>query len=126
MKQKIISREFIDREKGLIKAYYEDGSSVIYTVKVPEAAKEAAPVIKHPGGTSMRIRIVKAGNIAGLAKHLSHKLGGDPHFFTKCMACEEVADYPDDVKKRICADAHAIVTGIWPGEHGGENPEGRG
>jgi len=66
----------------------------------------------------------KAGNIEGLAKHLSKKLGGDPHFFTKCMADEELAGYDEDARAGICAKAHKLALGFWPGEHGGENPEG--
>jgi len=63
----------------------------------------------------------KRGNMAGLAKHLSHKYS-EPGFFTKCMGDPLLEDYPDDVKKAICAKAHQIVTGIWPGAHGGADP----
>ncbi len=73
----------------------------------------------------MKIIVMKKrGNIAGLAKHLSKKYGGDPHFFTKCMGAEEVAGYDDAVKKSLCAKAHKLAVGIWPGEHGGKNPTG--
>jgi len=64
------------------------------------------------------------GNIEGLTKHLAKKYGGDPHFFTKCMAAEELQGYPEENRSGICARAHKIATGIWPGEHGGENPSG--
>lgn len=71
------------------------------------------------------IRLKKAGNIAGLAKHLGHKYS-EPGFFTSCMGDPLLEGYPDDIKKKICARAHKIYTGIWPGEHGGKNPNGRG
>lgn len=66
------------------------------------------------------------GNIEGLAKHLSHKYGGDPHFFDKAIQDELLDGYDQDAKSAIVARAHKIVTGIWPGEHGGKNPEGPG
>lgn len=62
------------------------------------------------------------GNMPGLAKHLAHQIGGDPNFFTKCMGHESVAGYPEDVRAAICAKAHKMVTGIWPGAHGGADP----
>lgn len=75
----------------------------------------------------MRFTIrLKRGNMAGLAKHLAKKYGGDPHFFTKVLGDETLAGYPDDVKKAIAAKAHKLAIGIWPGEHGGKNPEGMG
>ena len=58
----------------------------------------------------------KRGNMAGLAKHLSHKIGGDPDFFTKCMGTEEVSGYGDDAKKAICAKAHKLAIGRWPSQ----------
>lgn len=65
---------------------------------------------------------LKAGNIKGLAKHLSKKFGGDPHFFTKCAADEELAGYDETARKSICAEAHKAATGIYPGAHSGANP----
>jgi len=76
------------------------------------------------GNKNIETILLKAGNMPGLAKHLAKKLGGDPHFFTKCMEDETIAGYDEDQKSGICAKAHKIVTGIWPGEHGGENPNG--
>lgn len=70
---------------------------------------------------SLEFKRKKRGNIAGLAKHLSHKYE-EPGFFTKCMQDESIANYPPRIKKRICAMAHKIVVGIWPGAHGGANP----
>lgn len=64
----------------------------------------------------------KRGNIAGLSKHLAKKYGGDPHFFTKCMDAEELQGYPKSIRAAICARAHYLVTGIYPGAHGGDNP----
>lgn len=59
----------------------------------------------------------KRGNIAGLAKHLSHKHGGDPGFFTSCMADDELQGYGEDARAGICAKAHKLAIGKWPGEH---------
>jgi hypothetical protein len=64
----------------------------------------------------------KRGNIAGLAKHILHQLGGDPHLFTKCMGFDILQGYDKEVRAEICARAHYIDTGIWPGAHGGNNP----
>lgn len=64
------------------------------------------------------------GNIFGLSKHLAHKYGGDPGFFSKCMGDEALQGYDHDARSAICARAHKIAIGIWPGEHGGENPMG--
>ena len=63
------------------------------------------------------------GNIEGLAKHLVKKHGGDPHFFTKCMQDDALNGYDDEVKKAICARAHKIAIGKWPGEHASEEKE---
>lgn len=71
-------------------------------------------------------RKAAAGNMEGLAKHLGKKLGGDPHFFSKCVASAELAKYDEEARKGICAKAHKLVTGIYPGEHGGKNKTGMG
>lgn len=64
------------------------------------------------------------GHMPGLAKHLAKKLGGDPHFFSKCMDDPELAGYDEATRGAICARAHYLVTGIWPGSHGGDNSAG--
>jgi len=66
----------------------------------------------------MRIVVLKKkrGNIAGLAKHLAHKHGGDPGFFTACMGDDELQGYADEARKGICAKAHKLAIGRWPGE----------
>jgi len=64
------------------------------------------------------------GNIEGLATHLSHKFGGDPSFFTKCMADEQLQGYDTDARSGICAKAHKLAVGKWPTE--GENIERKG
>lgn len=80
---------------------------------MPESEKEALALLPK----ERRIGIImKAGNMAGLAKHLSKKLGGDPHFFTKCAADESVAGYDTEVRNAICARAHKMVTGHYPAE----------
>ena len=61
------------------------------------------------------------GNIEGLATHLSHKFGGDPSFFTKCMADEQLQGYDTDARSGICAKAHKLAVGKWPTE--GEHPK---
>lgn len=68
----------------------------------------------------------KRGNIEGLSKYLGHRLGPEPGFFRRCMKHEKLAGYEKDVRAAICAKAHKIWVGIWPGEHGGENPKGPG
>jgi len=68
--------------------------------------------------------VFKRGNIAGLAKHLAKKYGGDPGFHTKCMGADELQGYSQDARAAICAKAHKLAVGIWPGEHGGANPNG--
>lgn len=70
------------------------------------------------------IKIIKAGNMEGLAKHLKKKLGDDPDFFKKCMGDEELKSYDEKARSGICAQAHKMDTGIWPGEHGGKNHNG--
>lgn len=63
------------------------------------------------------IRLKKRGNIAGLAKHLAKKYGpADEGYFTRCMAAEEVANYPVETRKSVCARAHKEAIGIWPAE----------
>lgn len=65
----------------------------------------------------MKVRIVlKQGNMEGLAKHLAKTLGGDPGFFTKCMACDELSSYDEDQRKGICAQAHKLALGHWPSQ----------
>lgn len=60
--------------------------------------------------------VLKRGNMAGLAKHLAKKYGGDPDFFTKVMGDEALADYDEETKKAIAARAHKMVTGHWPAQ----------
>jgi hypothetical protein len=88
--------------------------------------KETITIKKKRGGHRL-----PPGNIAGWSKHMANVFGEDPHFFTKCMTelennsefwhGEKDAKTPYDKKTRasICARAHYIVTGIWPGAHGG-------
>lgn len=80
---------------------------------MPKDEKEDLYGVKF---VSNRAIILKAGNMAGLAKHLSKKLGGDPHFFTKCVGDESVVDYDTEVRNAICARAHKMVTGHYPAE----------
>jgi hypothetical protein len=82
-----------------------------------EITDNISPATKEQGGGS--------GNIEGLAKHLSHKYS-DPGLFSQCMDDPLLDGYPDDVKKAICARVHELITGMWPGEHGGKNPNGTG
>lgn len=70
----------------------------------------------QPMSKNVIVVSMKAGNMQGLAKHLAKKLGGDPHFFTKCAADESVASYDTEVRNAICARAHKLVTGRWPAE----------
>lgn len=65
----------------------------------------------------------KRGNIVGLSKHLSRKYS-EPGFWRKCYADPLLAGYDHDARAAICARAHYLVTGIWPGHHGGANPYG--
>jgi hypothetical protein len=67
--------------------------------------------------TKLKIELKAQGNIRGLAKHLAKKYGpSDEGFFTRCMAAEELADYPHDNRAAICARAHKVQIGTWPGE----------
>ncbi len=61
-----------------------------------------------------------------MAKHLAKKYGGDPGLFSKIMDAEELDGYDEEQKKAIAAKVHKLATGMWPGEHGGKNPEGKG
>lgn len=61
------------------------------------------------------------GNIEGLAKHISHQIGNDPHLWTKCMAFDELQGYDHEARAAICARVHKIATGYWPAE---KKPEG--
>ncbi len=80
----------------------------------------AAILARTHSGKALTEDELKAGNIGNLAQHLANKYGGDPKFFTKCMAADELADYGEDTRAAICARAHHLVVGIWPGEHGRE------
>lgn len=62
------------------------------------------------------IVLKKRGNMAGFAKHLSHKLGEDPNFFTKCMADDETSGYDAEARKALCAQAHKLAIGRWPAQ----------
>jgi len=65
---------------------------------------------------------------------MANVFGEDPHFFTKCMdelennsefwhgEKDHKAPYDKKMRASICARAHYIVTGIWPGAHGGDDP----
>jgi hypothetical protein len=81
-------------------------------------------IIGTLGNKDVDMVLMKRGYMPGLAKHLSKKLGADPNFHTKCMGDESVAGYDEGVRASVCAKAHKMVTGIWPGEHGGKNPNG--
>lgn len=56
------------------------------------------------------------GNMPGLAKHLAHKYGGDPHFFTKVVEDELLQGYDEEARNAIAARAHKLVVGHWPAE----------
>lgn len=56
------------------------------------------------------------GNIEGLAKYIAHRIGGDPHLWTKCMAFEKLQGYDHEARAAICARVHKIVTGYWTRE----------
>ncbi len=61
--------------------------------------------------------IFKRGNIKGLGKHLAKKYGPqDKGFFTRCMAAEELSGYDEETRKAVCAKAHKVEIGTWPGE----------
>ncbi len=60
------------------------------------------------------------GNINKLAEHLANTYGEDPGFWHKCDASEELQEYDAETRAAICAKAHYIVTGIYPGEHRGK------
>lgn len=72
------------------------------------------------------LRFKKRGHMPGLAKKISKDLGKDPHFFTKCMRHSLVQRYDKEVRSAVCAKAHKLVEGIWPGEHAGKNKTGPG
>jgi hypothetical protein len=73
-------------------------------------------VAKKPCCSKVLFVRKKKGNMAGLAKHLAKKYGGDPNFFTKCMGAEEVSGYPEERRKPLCAKAHKLATGHWPSQ----------
>lgn len=56
------------------------------------------------------------GYMPGLAKHLAHKFGGDPNFFTKVVESEELSGYDEEARNAIAARAHKIAIGHWPAE----------
>ena len=61
-------------------------------------------------------KIGNSGNIEGLSKYLAHRIGGDPHLWTKCMAHEKLQRYDQEARAAICARVHKIVTGYWTRE----------
>ena len=73
------------------------------------------------------IRFKKRGHMPGLAKKIAKDFGGDPHFWTKCMSHPLVVNrYDRETRSAVCAKAHKLATGIWPGEHGGKKKYGPG
>jgi len=83
---------------------------------LPKAGDFIAKEIKE-------MRRLKRGNIMGLAEHLSKKFGGDPDYFTKCVVSEELTrprknkpPYTEEQRSAICAKAHKLALGYWPGE----------
>lgn len=80
------------------------------------------------GRINMRpvLRFKKRGHMPGLAKKIAKDMGRDPHFFTKCMTHPLVQRYDRKTRSAVCAKAHKLATGIWPGEHGGKSKTGRG
>lgn len=73
------------------------------------------------------VRFKKRGHMPGLAKKIAKDYGKDPHFWTKCMKHPLVAGrYDYDTRAAVCAKAHKLAIGIWPGEHGGRWPHGKG
>ena len=98
---------------------------------VGSGKKKRSKKVKETSETEKAVRKPKRiegpgqGNIEGLSIHLAHQIGGDPHFFTKCVS-SAVLDrtvkylgrpYNEEEKNGICAKAHKLVTGIWPGQH---------
>jgi len=72
------------------------------------------------------MRFKKRGHMPGLAKKIAKDMGKDPHFWTKCMHHPLTQRYVGDDRKALCAKAHKLAIGIWPGEHGGKNKTGPG
>jgi len=99
-------------------------------VALPSPVAVAAPEVEMIDNTEFPLSCIRdnilwkessktkgAGNMAGLAKHLANKYGGDPDFFTKVAGSDELARYEPEARKAIAARAHKIVTGIYPSEH---------
>lgn len=73
--------------------------------------------------------ILKAGrgNMAGLAKHISHLVGKDPDFHKHCTDNAEVQKISSEGGydiNALCAKAHKLVVGEWPGGQSNEGNEG--
>ena len=103
--------------KLVIQAKSDDELSSEQLWRLKQMMPGIEAIMKAKGG--------KRGNIQGLTRHLVNLYGGDPHFHTKCMNDPELKkDYDEERRAAICARAHYIATGMWPGEHGGKNPSG--
>lgn len=80
---------------------------------------DCAAEMERKGFKSVKWSALKQGDVSNLAEHMKKKLGGDPHFFTKCMEAEETAGANN--REALCARLHKEVTGEWPAEHGGKS-----
>lgn len=127
-----VEKKMLRHEGDKYCAYNEKGTRSFGCYDTEEEAKkrlqqmEMFKRMKKERKQKRILLVMKRGNMPGLAKHLAHQLGGDPNFFDKCMGHESVASYGEDVRKAVCAKAHKLALGIWPGEHGGKNPNGPG
>lgn len=69
----------------------------------------------------------RRGNADNLRKAVAKRaIWGTPGDFTRCLAFLRSKGVPDGKAKRICADWHHEKLGIYPGHHGGKNPQGPG
>ncbi len=95
------------------------GKSLWVTVEQMRAiCPDCADEMVRRGLKTINLEEVKArGNINNLAEHLAHAYGSDPGFWTKCDQSTELANTDPEKRAAICARAHYIITGMWPGGH---------
>ena len=119
----------IDENNCVIRA--DTGKQMHCYPKTPEGKADAEKYLKALYANApekKHIIIHKAGNMAGLAKHISHLIGSDPDFHAHCTGNAEVQKMCNEGGydiNALCAKAHKLVTGEWPGSQTDEGSIGK-
>jgi hypothetical protein len=117
----------IDENNCVVRA--DTGKQMHCYPKTPEGKADAEKYLKALYANApehKHIIIHKAGNMAGLAKHISHLIGSDPDFHAKCTSNPEVQKIASGYDiNALCAKAHKLVVGEWPASQTDEGSIGK-